>query len=204
MTVSLAFTDDAGAPVDPSDISLVIKDSLGTTKATKTETCCPAAGDLTKDSVGHYHYHYDTASTDVTGYWRAECTAIIATLHEVAVSRFYVSPAGGTAYFGIIAEDITEGVGPDTDMEDCQIEKMAGDLEKSVMNRLQLTSAPTDEFDKADLKHAIVLLTAAGIESREPHSEAVGSYRWDKFSRVLWRSEAEEIIRRFEYYFERT
>ena len=191
-TISLTFTDDAGADVDPSAIALIIKDSAGTTKATL------ATGDLTHDSTGHYHYHYDTASTDVTGYWRAESTATVATLHEVSVARFYVSPVGGTAYFGIIAEDITEGVGPDTDMEDYQIERMAQEIEKSVMNRLQLTSAPTDEFESADLKHAIVLLTAAGVESREPHSEAIGGYRWDKFSRVLWRSEAEDIIRRFE------
>lgn len=103
-----------------------------------------------------------------------------------------------TIYFSIEGSDITDGVYPDTDCASADIEAIAQRLEYNLMNRLSLSTAPSDTAQSESLKHALILLTAAELESREPHSEAVSSYRWDKFSRVLWRSEAEEIIRRFE------
>ena len=108
-----------------------------------------------------------------------------------------------TTYFSVASTDVTP-LYPDTDATSGEIEAIAQRIEYNMMGRLNLSAAPTDTTDLQSLKHALILLTAAELESREPHSEAVGSYRWDKFSRVLWRSEAEEIIRRFEYYFERT
>lgn len=102
-----------------------------------------------------------------------------------------------TTYFSVASTDVTP-LYPDTDMTSGEIEAEAQKIENNLMDRLGLSAAPSDTKEASSLKDAIILLTAARAEGREPHSEAIGGYRWDKFSRVLWRSEAEDIIRRFE------
>ncbi len=109
-----------------------------------------------------------------------------------------------TTYFSIASTDITNEIYPDTDCSATNIGTLAQRLEYEVMQRLGLSSAPTDAVDLATLKRAIILLTAADLESREPHSRADGSVREDKYSRFEWRQEAEAIIRRYERTFLRT
>jgi hypothetical protein len=103
-----------------------------------------------------------------------------------------------TIYFSIEGSDITDGVYPDTDCDSADIEVIAQQLEYNLMDRLGLSAAPSGTAQSESLKHALILLTAAELESREPHSQADGAVRMDKFSRVLWKSDAEEIIHRFE------
>jgi len=83
---------------------------------------------------------------------------------------------------------------PDTDAASADILAEAQQQEYVVMGRLGLTAAPTAAIKLANLRTAIVLLTASTLEGREPHSRADGSVREDKFSRVLWAKEAEAII----------
>ena len=87
---------------------------------------------------------------------------------------------------------------PDTDMSDADIEAEAQEIEYDVMRRLRIAVTPTDEVKLGVLRGAIALLTAGRVEGREPHSRADGSYREDKFSRVLWVKEAEDKIRMYE------
>ena len=187
-TVSLTFTDDVGAAVDPTAIALVIKDSAGATKATK------AIGDLTNTAVGAYHYHHNTASTDMVGVWRAEVTATIAALDEVTVTEFYVRPLdGATAYFDVTPLMVKRKY-KDTDSTDDEIWLEAQQQEYKVMRMVGLTAAPGDAIELANLQLATALLTAAELEGNEPHSRAEGGYREDKFSQVMWRQEAKELI----------
>jgi hypothetical protein len=189
-TISLVFTDDAAAAVDPSAIALVIKDSLGATKTTK------AIGDLTHDSTGHYHYHYDTASTDATGLWYAVCTATIATLNEVSVATFQVTATQPwTTYFSVTADMVRDRYrAMDTSITDLKILAEAQSQEYWVMRRRGIAAAPTDAIELANMQLATALLTCAAIEEGEPHSRADGSVREDRFNRVLWRKQAYDIV----------
>jgi hypothetical protein len=88
-TINLVFKNFAGADADPSAVDLVIKDSLGATKATlHLDDLLP------KDSDGHYHYHHDTGATDATGVWTIECRAEIGDYHETTVITWNVVAAG--------------------------------------------------------------------------------------------------------------
>ena len=108
-----------------------------------------------------------------------------------------------TTYFSIAYTDVTELI-PDTNATQTQIESLAQDIEYDVMNRLDLSAAPSDTIELGSLKRAIILLSAAAVESRQPHSAQDGSFSVQAFNRHLWEREAEQIIRRFEYDFQKT
>ena len=89
-TISLVFTNFAGAFAAPTAVVLVIKDSLGAVKATKALT------HLLQDTppvTGHYYYHHDIAPSDVVGVWRIECKGTIGTFDEVSVITWDVVAA---------------------------------------------------------------------------------------------------------------
>lgn len=98
-----------------------------------------------------------------------------------------------TTYFLVTAAMVKRKY-KDTDFEDADILLEAQEQEYDVMGQLSLTTAPTDTIKLARLRKAIVLMTASQLEGNEPHSRADGSVRMDKFSRVLWAKEANEII----------
>jgi hypothetical protein len=103
-----------------------------------------------------------------------------------------------TTYFDIAAADITDEILPDTDCADTDIESLAQRIEYSIMAQLGISTAPTDTIQLEDLKRAIILLVASALEGREPHSQAEGNVRVDKYSRILWAKEAKEILRRYQ------
>lgn len=109
-----------------------------------------------------------------------------------------------TTYFSISGSDVIAEFVPDTDMALSDVESTAQRIEHDVMHRLGLSAAPSDAIDLGALKRAIMLLTAASVESREPHSAQDGSFSVQKFNRHLWQRDAEQIIRRFEYYILKT
>jgi len=51
--LSIAIVNSAGAATDPTALSLTVKPGQGT-----ATTYTYAAGDITKDSTGNYHYDY--------------------------------------------------------------------------------------------------------------------------------------------------
>lgn len=85
-----------------------------------------------------------------------------------------------------------------------QVTSVMQRYENSLMNRLQLTAAPSNAFELARLKKAIILLSAAALESREGYAVSDGSSRINKFSSVLWRKDAEDDIRSFERKIQKT
>ena len=109
-----------------------------------------------------------------------------------------------TTYFSIESTDITSELLPDTEATSDNIVSLAQRIEYDVMHRLGLSAAPTGTVDLQALKRAIILLTAADLESRDPYSYQEGSMSIQKTSRFEWKSEAEQIIRRFERYIRKT
>jgi len=85
----LVFTDFAGVAVDPETLAISIKDRLGIEQKALTLTDL-----LPKDSVGHYHYHYDTSSTATPGTWLITSKATIADLDEVSETILRVNASG--------------------------------------------------------------------------------------------------------------
>jgi len=112
-----------------------------------------------------------------------------------------------TTYFSIAHTEVLE-ILPEIESTgnatQAQVESMLQRHESSVMERLGLSTAPSDAFDLARLKLAIIKLAAADLESREGYAVSDGSSRINKFSSALWRRDAEEAIRSFEWKTQKT
>jgi len=87
---------------------------------------------------------------------------------------------------------------PDTATSDADILLEAQQQEYRVSGMVDVSTTPTDAAILSDMQLAITLLTAAELEGQEPHSHAEGNVRVDKYSRILWRKEAMEIIRSYQ------
>ena len=69
-------TDADSADTDPTTIKITIEDSTGIKKITTT--------DMTKDSLGYYHYNYDIPSDAEVGQW---ITEVIAEKTQIAIEH---------------------------------------------------------------------------------------------------------------------
>lgn len=71
--ISVAFTNAAGAPTDPTSVTLRI------VKPDRTETVIPN-GSITKSGTGAYHYDYTIAAQGKHSYrWQGDGVVIAAT-----------------------------------------------------------------------------------------------------------------------------
>jgi len=69
-------TDTDNADTDPDTIKITIEDSASAKKITTI--------DMTKDSLGYYHYDYDIPSDAETGQWTTE---VIANKTQIAIEH---------------------------------------------------------------------------------------------------------------------
>jgi len=100
-----------------------------------------------------------------------------------------------TVYFSVTVAMVKRKI-PDTDASDSDILAEAQVQEYRVMSgeKLGLSAATGNTITDAVIAHAITLYAAAELETREPHSEAEGGVRVDKYNRISWKQEADAII----------
>lgn len=87
----LVVKNSTGDFVDPTNLSLTFKDSLGSTVAGFPETY---PGDIVKDGIGQYHLDWPIPSLFSVGSYVAQWDAILLGAPEVALETWEIVPAG--------------------------------------------------------------------------------------------------------------
>lgn len=84
-----------------------------------------------------------------------------------------------------------------TSMTSAGVDALAQRLEYWVAFKTGVSTTPTDAATLAILQLAVIYETAIAIKNRDPHSQAIGSFRFEHYPQLEWKGKLAEIYRGF-------
>lgn len=100
-----------------------------------------------------------------------------------------------TSTFGVTAAMVKRIVR--TTMSDADVEEEAELQEKMIRVRTGQNSAPSDDAKLGILQQIVVKETAIQIRTKDPHSQADGSYRQEHYPQLIWNMELKALYDHF-------
>lgn len=200
----------SGQSVDPTNVTLTLKDSLGATVSGFPVTYNPGA--IVKDSIGHYHYDWTVPVGFPLGTYTAQWDAILLGAPESAFETYEVVAAGslttGPLDFFYNPDDyeaVRNLLGVTTlDVENSDIDSLpfAPHAELDVKRRISnWTTQMLDPDLLIILRLATVYRTACLMAESFVHGGTIGLVRPLAVGEGRdWKSHAETLCAQYEYW----